>query len=116
MDPAEPREDGNEAPAPKHWSRRLRWSRKPGDWDEIGMVNVTDLTNALAGERLPVFSASELWAVDEMHPMHDFALEVPQFFLLYKGSARYVVDTQGYTYCRYITRVVSDADVRHLSE
>jgi hypothetical protein len=90
------------------------FTRKPGNFDEAGIVLVDDLAAALEGERLPVFSASDLWDADE-HPLTDFKRETPQHFLLCMGSARYVVDTQGYTYCRYMARVVSDADVRHLS-
>lgn len=94
--------------------RRIPWTRKPGSFEDVDVVTVDALRSDLGGIKLPVFSVSDLWG-DEPHPMEDFKRETPQHFFLYEGPRRYVVDTQGYTYCRYMVRVVADADVRDLS-
>jgi hypothetical protein len=94
--------------------RSIPWTRKPGSFDDVDVVTLDALRAALEGSKLPVFLASDLWD-EEQHPMEDFKRETPQHFFLYDGARRYVVDTQGYTYCRYMVRVVTDADVRDLS-
>jgi hypothetical protein len=94
--------------------RHIPWTRKPGSFDDVDVVTLDALRAALEGSKLPIFLSLELWD-GEPHPLEDFKRETPQHFFLNTGVARYVVDTQGYTYCRYMVRVVNDADVSGLS-
>ena len=54
--------------------------------------------------KVEVHKRSELF--EEEHLLSFFNKQVPQYFILENNNDFYVVDTQGYNYCRYMVKVV----------
>lgn len=73
----------------------LKWSRKAETWDDVR----ADARALPLAEGLPVYPAGG-------SPMHDIGPERPQLFLAQTESGDlFLVDTQGYDYCRYAVRI-----------
>jgi hypothetical protein len=81
----------------------IRWARKACDWADA--PRVTSPSTIEAAEALPHIE------IRTPHPMAHFAQEMPRFFVaLLPGNRRVLVNTEGYTYARYIA-ALPDAPV-----
>ena len=92
----------------------LEYTRKPDGFDDVSSIATpAELKSILDGEHLPVFRASELWDAGNVHPMHDWDRAPPGnplvFGLIVDDTRIYLVNTEGYTYCRYVTRLMDPA-------
>ena len=78
-------------------------SRKPGTWDEIHWLPrmTVDILTLLF--RLPTFVAG-LVGINRVNDIAQVE-KLPQWFILTRGQDVYVVNTEGYNYCRYIVRL-----------
>jgi hypothetical protein len=71
-------------------------TRKPNNWTKVGAVNLTKREFA-AVNSLPKLDGNNL-----VNPLDNFKNDLPQYFILLRGDRQYLVNTEGYTYCRYI--------------
>ena len=84
------------------------WTRKPNSFEEIrGKVRKDDVP-----EILPIMYPFELWVSWEC-PSFDLMTpfdtnNVPQYFRLKVDRRWYLVNTEGYDYCRYVAKVEED--------
>lgn len=95
----------------------LSYTRKADGFDDVAaIVTPTEIKAQLGDDKLPIFSALDLYAADtEPHPMVDFTREdLPIVFGLMVGPQMYLVNTEGYTYCRYVARVMSPVSKEEL--
>lgn len=88
--------------------RDLPYSRKPNGWEAIeAVVTPSDINVAIGDEWediLPVRFGYEVYD-GEPHPLTDFKCETPTVFLLrIPCIGSMLVNTEGYTYCRYVAR------------
>jgi hypothetical protein len=82
------------------------WTRKPNSFAEVrGRIKSKDIDF----ESLPLFFPHELWGENNPNPdlMEGFKLsEMPKYFLICRDSNNvYLVNTEGYNYCRYVAKV-----------
>ncbi len=70
---------------------------KPYDWKEV------DDDFLQAKPHLPVYQATDLNISNLITTR--FSTTVPQVFILLREDKKYIVDTQGYDYVRYIQRL-----------
>lgn len=103
-------------PAVNRLRNTLTWTRKARSFEEVDAVVTPAQIKALLGdETLQVLNAPELWNVGNAHPMHDWDKtptgEPIVFILVLDGERMYLVNTEGYTYCRYIARIMEPANL-----
>lgn len=90
------------------------FDRKPIYWRDVDSTVNWSQINAL-GNDIPVFPASHLAAAgsvydpcDDIDP--DMAAEFKQFgittFIVNTGTRNYLVNTEGYDYCRYVCQII----------
>lgn len=82
--------------------RHQAFGRKPEDWTDGYIPEVAGL--ALTGlSALPVYPAP-------VFPCDDLPDGLPQYFIAERPNGdRFLVDTQGYNYCRYVARIPKEA-------
>jgi hypothetical protein len=110
------------APYNKSTEYRLRsepkYTRKPGSFYAVP-VGITQVElNAITGDgrnyELSTYRADQLWPDREgkANPLADFTCpQQPEIvFILVFGDRRYLVCTEGYSYCRYVCRISEDRD------
>lgn len=77
----------------------IPYGRKEESWDSRSIPDVTSEAALLALRGLPVYSA-------EATPMLDIPADRPQYFIVERPNGdRFVVNTEGYNYCRYVARI-----------
>jgi hypothetical protein len=79
----------------------LNYSRKENDLESVNSINWFDLDGELKSHILSFPTRHVKFDVDLMD-IEDLDRE-QQFYLLYSNGNTYLVDTQGYTYPRYVT-------------
>lgn len=92
----------------RHIIEGVRWARKPVSFDEVEPTFIPQrVREAISG--LPVVSVP-----DHVGPFTDLLEAVPMLpidpsvttvFVLERGDERFLVNTSGYGYCRYVARV-----------
>ena len=76
------------------------WERKAVSWD-APKAKLVDPAAREAIEALPVIRISTIF------PCQNFGIDVPQYFVaLRPNGERFLVDTEGATYARYIVRLI----------
>lgn len=71
---------------------------KPTSWYQVD-DNFIDIKSGVL-----TYLVDELLG-DNAHISAAFRVKTPQIFILVKGNKKYIVDTQGYNYIRYIQRI-----------
>lgn len=78
---------------------------KPIDWDAIKPVQNQTALKMVRDLPMAVVQANVLYATDPQ-VWKDFVVLAPaQVFVMARGRSRYLVDTQGFNYARYIGRL-----------
>lgn len=85
--------------------RDLNWTRKPATWADV----YTTVAGIDLPQDLPRYDAQDLGI--RLEPLRDFRIPVEaQYFIVTvptpAGDTFYVVNTEGHTYARYITKVM----------
>lgn len=79
----------------------IEFSRKPAQFEDV----YTTVKRSAVPADLPVHTAAELGLF--RYCLSDFAMEPDAtVFLLARGAETYLVNAEGYTYARYITKVI----------
>ena len=90
----------NKVLAKKDNLRNLAYTRKASDWAEIKVINISEEIKQDANA-LPLINGNHLECQCD-----DVILgkpkRLPQYFRLLKNDTIYLVNTEGYDYCRYI--------------
>lgn len=89
---------------PKEGLRTIEYTRKPATWSEIEKIEqrfYDYLKDEI--ENLPIIRAEDIELKEPMDTPKGPGL--PQFFILTKGNIRYLVNTEGFNYCRYMTEL-----------
>lgn len=77
----------------------IPYGRKEVDWNSESIPTITSEAAWLALPGLPTFPA-------EARPSDDIPEDRPQYFIAERPNGdRFVVDTEGYNYCRYVARI-----------
>ena len=74
--------------------------RKCGSFSDVDNDPVIKINKADLGH-LEVHAASEIGVET---PFDDLSSNMPQVFILLHGGQNYLVNTEGFSYCRYIAR------------
>lgn len=81
----------------------IPYGRKEFDWNSESIPVIKSTAALLALPSLPVFPANA-------SPMDDLPDDRPQYFVAERPNGdRFVVNTEGYNYCRYVARVPKEA-------
>lgn len=91
--------------------RMLPFTRKPADWDCVDDEQITraQIEKIIPYDDLLVIRGDTLWISERQHPLTDFERETPIVFrLLLADGSEWLVNTEGYTYCRYIARLAPE--------
>lgn len=104
----------SQTPAMNRIRDQVEFTRKACGFDEVHATVTPDQVYAILGdEKLPVFKASDLWREGNAYPIHDWdtpPTDNPIVFILkLDDDHTYLVNTEGYTYCRYIARFMEPA-------
>jgi hypothetical protein len=81
------------------------WTRKPNRIEEIrGRVKRSELPEYVY-EAWP----DELWGCNDIPDlMLSFKQSLPHYFILVTEKGEYLVNTEGYDYCRYVAKIEED--------
>ena len=75
---------------------------KPVEWP----TKVSAPADKVAAAKLPSFTIFEVYGPCLAHPTRDFDRDdLPQYFILAGHGASWLVDTQGYSYARYVALI-----------
>jgi len=90
-------------------SKKGVFARKAGDFEEVektGSISRSELNKhfPITMKKLPTFTSNQLWTGD-FKLWDKMSKKTPQFFVLVHERKKYLVDTQGYDYARYVTRL-----------
>lgn len=77
----------------------IKWARKAVNWEDVDRY-----TTKLAPEILSKLKVYQYPTV--VAPDKNFNFEPPQYFIYVRGKKRYLINTEGYNYPRYIVRVI----------
>ena len=87
------------------------FSRKPMSEDEVNYNSYTlDLDFVSAGvvsflNKLNQYDSKDLYEDQSSGFSENFKKETPQYFIMNKGNKSYLIDTQGYNYARYVSKL-----------
>ena len=86
-------------------------ARKACDWNEVPVAEgMAGQRLAEAAEGLPVLDQACIYRGDEDAPHNEMAVETPQWFVLrHQDGRRFLVNTEGYGYARYVLRIQGGA-------
>lgn len=88
----------------EHVLRHSDMQRKAESWP----TRATASAAAVDALELPSFDFAEVYGRGYATPLASFAgceAGMPQHFILCRGEDRFLIDTQGYDYARYIARI-----------
>lgn len=81
----------------------IPYGRKEIDWNSETIPEVTSPAALMGLRDLAVYSA-------EARPCDDIPADRPQYFIAERPNGdRFVVNTEGYNYCRYVARIPKEA-------
>ncbi len=98
--------------------RDLDYNRKASDWADINAeVRAADVAAILGSnwhDELPAYDEQIYPDATDPHPLRDFApayerMDPCVFLLRLKDHGVFVVNTEGYSYCRYAARFIEEA-------
>jgi hypothetical protein len=77
----------------------VAFGRKPERWTDEHIPTISNPEALAALKNLPVYSANA-------SPNDDLPKDRPQYFIVERPNRdRFLIDTQGYNYCRYVARI-----------
>lgn len=82
----------------------LIYTRKPGYYHKVDTSIRRELltpTNKTSNITVPIFLAVDILTNPEEQLWSEFNRPVPQYFILQNKTDQYLIDTQGFNYCRY---------------
>ena len=99
------------------------FTRKPGDWDEANKMDF-DEANKVCIEvtgtqltKLPIYGEEyvygEINEMDDVSPFDDVPTSLADemiFLLVFKNGRVFVVNTEGFSYCRYVCELTSNTN------
>lgn len=93
---------------------KVDWNRKCSTFNEVHAVfDVYDVPDEIHDKiivDIGLYTITELWDVEDMYDVDlsdAFEIEVPQFFIVDTPKGSYLINTEGYDYARYITKVLN---------
>ena len=81
------------------------YSRKPFSFSDVG---ATVEASRLVGLNLPEYMSRDIYANqgNRINTTDSFTMSVPQHFILNRGGTKYLVNTEGFDYARYMSRII----------
>ncbi len=76
----------------------IPFERKPSSW--------VDVNKEIPASSIPDYDKLKVYNWDDYTPYDDFPETVPQYFILAIGGKKFLINTEGYNYARYVVEVV----------
>lgn len=82
-------------------------SRKATEFSEAQTMRPNDVSKETREfiQKLPILDTREVYVEDKVKDTENFEMKVPQWFILQNGKNKYIINTEGYEYPRYIARI-----------